>query len=76
MAEYRAFQTATTSNTYFIRAAGYYQGGAEIRDEVVNACRREVESCDRLQGFQFCHSAGGGTGSGMGTLLLESLREL
>jgi len=28
-----------------------------------------------LQGFQLCHSLGGGTGSGMGTLLISKVRE-
>jgi len=28
-----------------------------------------------MQGFQLCHSLGGGTGSGMGTLILTKLRE-
>merc|ERR1712046_541456 len=28
-----------------------------------------------LQGFQVCHSLGGGTGSGMGTLLISKIRE-
>jgi tubulin beta len=28
-----------------------------------------------MQGFQVCHSLGGGTGSGMGTLILAKLRE-
>ncbi|XP_011793362.1 PREDICTED: tubulin beta-8 chain isoform X2 [Colobus angolensis palliatus] len=32
-------------------------------------------SCDCLQGFQLTHSLGGGTGSGMGTLLLSKIRE-
>merc|ERR1712166_1567988 len=31
--------------------------------------------CDCLQGFQLCHSLGGGTGSGMGTLLISKVRE-
>merc|ERR1712196_617489 len=35
----------------------------------------EAESCDCLQGFQVCHSLGGGTGSGMGTLLISKIRE-
>ena len=34
-----------------------------------------MEDCDCLQGFQICHSIGGGTGSGMGTLLVSKLRE-
>jgi len=37
--------------------------------------RREAEGCDALQGFQLCHSLGGGTGSGLGTLLLKRVRE-
>ena len=37
--------------------------------------RREAEDCDQLQGFQLCHSLGGGTGSGLGTLMLAKIRE-
>lgn len=37
--------------------------------------RKEVENCDCLQGFQLTHSLGGGTGSGMGTLLISKIRE-
>jgi tubulin beta len=37
--------------------------------------RKESESCDALQGFQITHSLGGGTGSGMGTLLISKIRE-
>merc|ERR1712055_825174 len=36
---------------------------------------KEVENCDCPQGFQICHSLGGGTGSGMGTLVLLKLRD-
>ncbi|XP_070534905.1 tubulin beta chain-like [Ptychodera flava] len=37
--------------------------------------RKEAESCDCLQGFQLTHSLGGGTGSGMGTLLMSKINE-
>ena len=37
--------------------------------------RKEAEGCDCLQGFQLTHSLGGGTGSGMGTLLISKVRE-
>jgi len=37
--------------------------------------RKESESCDCLQGFQLTHSLGGGTGSGMGSLLIAKIRE-
>ena len=30
-----------------------------------------LAGCDCLQGFQLCHSLGGGTGAGMGTLLIS-----
>jgi len=37
--------------------------------------RKETEQADCLQGFQICHSLGGGTGSGLGTLLMSKIRE-
>ena len=54
---------------------GFYTDGAELIDSVLDAVRKEAESCDCLQGFQMAHSLGGGTGSGMGTLLISKLRE-
>jgi len=41
----------------------------------LDVVRKEAESCDCLQGFQLTHSLGGGTGSGMGTLLISKIRE-
>ena len=35
----------------------------------------ESEICDQLQGFQFTHSLGGGTGSGLGTLMIMKIKE-
>ena len=32
-------------------------------------------TCMACAGFQVCHSLGGGTGSGMGTLLISKIRE-
>lgn len=54
---------------------GHYTEGAELVDNVMDVIRKEVEACDALQGFQVCHSLGGGTGSGMGTLLISTIRE-
>ena len=48
--------------------------GAELVDSVLDVVRKEAESCDCLQGFQLTHSLGGGTGSGMGTLLISKIR--
>jgi len=38
--------------------------------------RKQSEPCDALQGFQIIHSLGGGTGAGLGCLLLSKLREV
>merc|ERR1712226_926827 len=56
-------------------AKGHYTEGAELIDEVMDQARKESENCEQLQGFQVCHSIGGGTGSGMGTLLISKVRE-
>ena len=56
-------------------AKGHYTEGAELVDQALDVLRREAESCDCLQGFQLTHSLGGGTGSGMGTLLLSKIKE-
>ena len=64
-------------NIFFdiFRAKGHYTEGAELIDEAVDIIRRETEGCDCPQGFQLTQSIGGGTGSGMGTLLLLKIRD-
>ncbi|KAB5595928.1 Tubulin beta-2 chain [Ceratobasidium theobromae] len=52
-------------------AKGHYTEGKWITEVL----RKQVEQCDVLQGFQLIHSLGGGTGSGLGSLLLAKLRE-
>ncbi|KAF7761595.1 hypothetical protein Agabi119p4_9587 [Agaricus bisporus var. burnettii] len=52
-----------------------YTEGAELVDDVLDVVRKEAESTDCLQGFQITHSLGGGTGAGMGTLLISKIRE-
>ena len=56
-------------------AKGHYTEGAELVDSVLDVVRKEAEACDSLQGFQITHSLGGGTGAGMGTLLISKIRE-
>jgi len=55
-------------------AKGHYTEGAELIDSVLDVVRKEAESCDCMQGFQLTHSMGGGTGAGMGTLLISKIR--
>ncbi|KAJ2233323.1 Tubulin beta-4A chain [Coemansia sp. RSA 485] len=56
-------------------AKGFYTEGAELLDSVLDIVRHDVEACDLLSGFQICHSIGGGTGSGLGSLMLQKIRE-
>ena len=56
-------------------ARGHYTEGAELMDCVLDVTRKSAEKCDCLQGFQMIHSIGGGSGSGMGSLLLRKLKE-
>ncbi|XP_008663878.2 tubulin beta-7 chain [Zea mays] len=54
------FGQSGTSNNW---AKGHYTEGAELIDSVLDVVCKEAESCDCLQGFQVCHSLGGGTGT-------------
>ena len=56
-------------------AKGHYSDGADLVDSVMDVVRREAETSDCLQGFQLSHSLGGGTGSGLGTLLISKITE-
>jgi hypothetical protein len=57
-------------------AKGFYTEGAELVDSIIEVVRQQSEACHALQGFQLLHSLGGGTGSGLGSLLLSKLREV
>lgn len=57
-------------------AKGFYTEGAELVDSILDILRRQSEKCDALQGFQLIHSLGGGTGAGLGSLMLSKLREV
>merc|ERR1719461_2530758 len=52
-------------------AQGYGPMGREVIGEVQDIIRREVEDMDCPQGFTIFHTLGGGTGSGLGSLILE-----
>ncbi|KAD4384320.1 hypothetical protein E3N88_24488 [Mikania micrantha] len=47
--------------------------GREIIDHCVDRVRKLADSCSNLQGFMVFNAVGGGTGSGLGSLLLERL---
>jgi len=54
-------------------ARGHYTIGKDIIDNVMDKVRKMSDNCTALQGFLIFHSTGGGTGSGLGSLLLERL---
>jgi tubulin alpha len=54
-------------------ARGHYTTGKEIVDIVLDRIRKLADNCTGLQGFLVFHATGGGTGSGLGSLLLERL---
>lgn len=54
-------------------ARGHYTIGKEIVDQVLDRIRKLADACTGLQGFLVFHATGGGTGSGLGSLLLERL---
>ncbi|XP_015121664.1 tubulin delta chain [Diachasma alloeum] len=56
-------------------AFGYTRKGPEFHNWVLEAVRREVERADRLDGFLCLLSCAGGTGSGLGSFILSSLRD-
>ncbi|KAK0552112.1 gamma-tubulin [Tilletia horrida] len=55
-------------------AAGY-AAGEKIADELIEIVEREADGSDSLEGFMLLHSIAGGTGSGLGSFLLERLND-
>nr|QSX72290.1 tubulin alpha 7 [Halisarca dujardinii] len=54
-------------------ARGHYTVGKEYIDRIVDRIRILADQCTGLQGFLVFHSFGGGTGSGLTSLLMERL---
>merc|ERR1712166_232903 len=54
-------------------ARGHYTIGKEIVDLVLDRVRKLADQCTGLQGFLIFNAVGGGTGSGLGSLLSERL---
>jgi tubulin alpha len=54
-------------------ARGHYTIGKEIVDIALDRIRKLTDACTGLQGFLVFNAVGGGTGSGLGSLILERL---
>ena len=55
-------------------ASGYSQG-ERFHDILMDMVDREADNSDSLEGFVLSHSIAGGTGSGMGSYILEKLND-
>eukprot|EP00917_Polyrhabdina_sp_WS-2016_P032052 GHVP01068414.1.p1 GENE.GHVP01068414.1~~GHVP01068414.1.p1 ORF type:complete len:446 (+),score=88.06 GHVP01068414.1:155-1492(+) len=55
-------------------AFGYTQGQTS-NDDLIDMIDREADGSDSLCGFLMCHSIAGGTGSGLGSYLLERMSD-
>eukprot|EP01084_Bolivina_argentea_P172218 298335_1 len=54
-------------------ARGHYTVGRDMIDKINDKIRKLVDQCDNVQGFLINHAVGGGTGSGLGALILEKI---
>ncbi|KAL1980648.1 hypothetical protein VTN96DRAFT_3859 [Rasamsonia emersonii] len=55
-------------------AAGYAAGDV-VQEEIFDMIDREADGSDSLEGFMLLHSIAGGTGSGLGSYLLERMND-
>ncbi|ELA42806.1 uncharacterized protein VICG_00121 [Vittaforma corneae ATCC 50505] len=53
-------------------AHGYFVAN-RFKEDVMDIVQREAEACESLEAFNIMHSVAGGTGSGFGSLMLESI---
>ncbi|OBZ66462.1 Tubulin gamma chain [Grifola frondosa] len=52
-----------------------YLSGEEVYEDIMEMIDRETEGCDSLEAFMVMHSIAWGTGSGLGSFLLERLND-
>lgn len=56
-------------------AVGYMGAGREVLPEVISRLDFEIDKCDNVGGIIVLHATGGGSGSGLGALVIESIKE-
>ena len=59
--------------SFLLKYLSYVSVGKEIVDLCLDRIRKLADNCTGLQGFLVFNAVGGGTGSGLGSLLLERL---
>lgn len=68
------YMSADGSGAGNIFACGY-SAAAKMADTLLDMLDREADGSDSLEGFMLLHSIAGGTGSGMGSFLLEQIHD-
>jgi hypothetical protein len=58
---------------FLLTISAFVAVGKEIVDLCLDRIRKLADNCTGLQGFLVFNAVGGGTGSGLGSLLLERL---
>lgn len=56
-------------------AVGYHEYGKQYTNSITELLRKEAEACDNLGSFMVFNSLGGGTGSGLGSRVVELLED-
>ncbi|KAL3278056.1 hypothetical protein HHI36_013401 [Cryptolaemus montrouzieri] len=56
-------------------AEGYHTHGSKFKNKILKVVTKYAERCDCLHGFLLVFSVGGGTGSGLGSFILQQLEE-
>ena len=55
--------------------ANGYDIGGQVQEEIMDMIDREADGSESLEGFIMTHSIAGGTGSGMGSRMLEAIND-
>jgi len=56
-------------------AHGHHEYGPKYEKDILEKIQKNLEECDSPQCFMLMHSLGGGTGSGLGTYILEKIND-
>ncbi len=56
-------------------AVGYLGEGRAVLPDIMARLAAEIDKCDNVGGIIVLHSTGGGTGSGLGSLIIETQKE-
>lgn len=56
-------------------AEGFWEHGPKYKNKILNVIQYVADQCDSLHGFFLIYSTGGGTGSGLGSYILNLLTD-